>query len=43
MADASLLEVKVKLIGIGNSRFGLRLLGCIAKLFNIRLEVREEN
>ena len=36
---ASINDLQITIIGAGKSKFGLRLLGIVARVFSIRLEV----
>ena len=37
---ASKTDIEIKIIGAGSSKFGLWLLGFVARMFHINLEVR---
>jgi hypothetical protein len=37
---ASKADIEIKIIGAGSSKFGLWLLGFVARMFHINLEVR---
>ena len=39
MAQIGTIEVKIKVVGVGRSRLGLLLLGLVARVFKINLEV----
>ena len=40
---ASKTDIEIKIIGAGSSKFGLWLLGFVARMFHINLEVRSTN